>query len=168
VPVHPRQSTPSLLQVDSILARLAGGPALTEVCRFLRSEFPHFAWVGVYRLAGEALELAGWDGDAPTEHTTIPLGRGVCGRAARENRTVRVDDVGRDADYLACFLDTRAELVVPIRADGRVIGEIDIDGRVTAAFDASDERFVEAVAAHVAPCVAAMAASSGAAADPSR
>ena len=167
MPVHPRQTTPSLLQIDSILVRLHGGAALAEVCRFLRSEFPHFGWVGVYRLTGETLELAGWDGDAPTEHTTIPLGRGVCGRAARENRTVRVDDVGREADYLACFLDTRSELVVPVRAAGRVIGEIDIDGRVTSAFDASDERFVESVGARLGPGLAAIGAPNAGVADPS-
>lgn len=154
MPVHSRQVTPSLLQIDSVFHHLQGGPALTEVCRFLRSEFGHFQWLGIYRLVGPELRLAGWDGDQPTEHVTIPLAKGICGRAAREGRTVLVDDVSKDSEYLACFVDTRSELVVPVRAAGTVIGEIDADGRALRAFDASDARFLEAVAAKIAPTLA--------------
>lgn len=144
--VHSREVTPALLQVDAILARLTGPAALKEVCRFLRENFEHYRWVGVYRLDGGTLVLDAWEGDQPTEHERIPVGQGVCGRAAREHRTVVVDDVRADPDYLACFLETRAEIVVPI-ADGRgVLGEIDIDGVAVRAFDASDARFLEAVA----------------------
>ncbi len=145
--VPARAATPALLQIDAILGRLEGPDALTEVCRFLRSSFAHFGWVGVYRKDGTTLVLDGWDGDRPTEHTRIPIERGVCGRAAREGRTVIVDDVRTDADYLACFLETRAEIVVPVR-DGRgILGEIDIDSNAVKAFDASDRTFLEAVAA---------------------
>ncbi|HYK93412.1 MAG TPA: GAF domain-containing protein [Thermoplasmata archaeon] len=159
MPINPRQATPSLLQIDSIFVHLSGAPALTEVCRFLRSEFSHFQWLGIYRLDGRTLELAGWDGDKPTEHTSIPIDRGVCGRAAREGRTVIVDDVNADPDYLACFLDTRSEIVVPVRHEGRVVGEIDADGRIPKAFDVSDGRFLEAVAGRIAPALARLGAS---------
>ena len=158
MPIHPRQTTPTLLQIDSIFLHLQGAAALTEVCRFLRSELRQFQWIGVYRLRGEVLELAGWDGDAPTQHTTIPIGRGVCGRAARENRTVIVDDVSTDPEYLACFVDTRSELVVPVRHGGTVVGEIDVDARALKAFDASDARFLETVASKIAPTVAGLGA----------
>jgi GAF domain-containing protein len=84
--------------------------------------------VGIYRREGETLVLDAWDGPAPTEHTRIPVDRGVCGRAVREQRTVIVDDVRSAPDYLACFLETRAEIVVPIRDGSTVVGEIDIDG----------------------------------------
>jgi L-methionine (R)-S-oxide reductase len=146
VSVHPRQTTPALLQVGAILQRLAGREALQEVCRYLHAEFPHYAWVGVYALDGETLKLVGWDGPEATEHTEIPLGQGVCGRAARERRTVLVDDVRAAPDYLACFLTTRAEVVVPVMDGERVLGEIDIDGDQVKAFDATDARFLGDVA----------------------
>jgi L-methionine (R)-S-oxide reductase len=147
----PRQVTPALLQVDAVLARLAGDAALTEVCRFLHAEFRHFRWVGVYRLDGPLLRLGGWAGDQPTEHDVIPIGQGLCGLAARENRTVVVDDVRERPEYLACFLETRSELIAPIRHQGNVIGEIDVDGNEVRAFDASDARFLEQVAAKLVP-----------------
>jgi L-methionine (R)-S-oxide reductase len=153
MPVHPRQVTPSLLHIDSILGHLTGTAALAEVARFLRAEFPHYRWVGVYRLDGPLLRLTGWSGDQPTEHETIPVGRGVCGRAARENRSVVVGDVSKDPEYIACFLETRSEIVVPIRDAGRVVGEIDIDGSVLNAYDASDVAFLERVAGRIALAV---------------
>ncbi len=141
-----RQVTPALLQIDAVLARLQGDAALAEVCRFLHAEFRHFRWVGVYRLDGPLLRLGGWAGDQATEHTVIPIGQGLCGLAARENRTVVVEDVRERPEYLACFLETRSELIVPIRQQGTVIGEIDVDGNEVRAFDASDARFLEQVA----------------------
>jgi L-methionine (R)-S-oxide reductase len=142
-----RQVVPALLQVDAVLSRLSGNEALSEVCRFLHQEFRHFEWVGVYRLEGTLLRLAGWAGDQPTEHVTIPVGEGLCGLAARENATILVEDVRTRPDYLACFAATRSEVVVPIRDGESVLGEIDVDGNVVKAFDASDARFLEQVAA---------------------
>jgi L-methionine (R)-S-oxide reductase len=150
VTVRPVQNTPALLQVDSILAHLTGIEALGEICRYLRHEFRHYRWVGIYLRDGETLRLAAWAGPQATEHVTIPVGQGTCGKAARENRTVIVDDVRAAPDYLACFLETRAEIVVPIRTGGTVVGEIDIDGNEVKAYDASDDRFLTAVAQRVA------------------
>lgn len=144
--VPPRQTTPALLQVGAVLSRLQGKDALQEVCRYLRAEFPHYRWVGVYALHGETLKLAGWDGEQATEHVEIPLGQGVCGRAARERKTVIVDDVRAAPEYLACFLETRAEIVVPVLDGERVLGEIDVDGNEVKAFDASDGAFLGRVA----------------------
>jgi L-methionine (R)-S-oxide reductase len=153
VSVNPRTTTPALLQVDAILAHLQGRSALAEVCRFLRESFRHYRWVGVYRVDGDELVLDAWDGPAATEHIRIPLARGVCGQAARENRTVVVADVREAPEYLACFLETRAEVVVPIRDNGRAIGEIDIDGNEVGAFDRSDAVFLESVAAKLVAAV---------------
>jgi L-methionine (R)-S-oxide reductase len=147
VSVAPRASTPALLQIDAILGRIDGRQALTEVCRFLHESFRHYRWVGVYRVDGAMLVLDGWDGPAATEHTRIPIERGICGQAARENRTVVVDDVRSAPEYLACFIETRAEIVVPIRDGERAIGEIDVDGNEVGAFDRTDSAFLEAVAA---------------------
>jgi L-methionine (R)-S-oxide reductase len=156
--VSPRTSSPALLQVDAVLSRLKGRQALQEICRFLRASFRHYRWVGVYRLEGTTLVLEAWDGPAATEHTRIPVERGVCGQAARENRTVLVEDVRAAPEYLACFLETRSEVVVPIRDGGRVVGEIDIDGNEVGAFDRSDGAFLEAVAAKLTGAVAQAAA----------
>ena len=159
--VLPRATTPALLQIDAVLGRLAGRPALQEVCRFLSESFDHYRWVGIYRLEERTLVLDAWDGPAETEHTRIPIERGICGQAAREERTVIVDDVRTDPAYLACFLETRAEIVVPIRDGGAVVGEIDIDGTEVRAFDASDRAFLERVAAKLGPSVRASAGSLG-------
>mgnify|MGYP001607868595 CR=1 FL=1 len=118
---------------------------LTQFCRALRAGVPHYNWVGVYLLEqdGTMLVLRGWDGPAATEHVRIPVGQGICGLAAREAQTIIVDDVRADARYLQCFLQTRAEIVVPMFAGGRVIGEIDIDSDQVAAFNATDRIFLE-------------------------
>jgi L-methionine (R)-S-oxide reductase len=148
----------ALLQVDAIVARLAGRDALAEVCRFLRASFGHYSWVGVYRLEGQELVLEAYDGPAATEHTRIPIDRGICGRAARDGATVLVDDVRASPEYLACFLSTRAEAVVPVLADGAVVGEIDIDSDRLNAFDATDRRLLEDVASKLVAALRAPAA----------
>lgn len=153
--VPSRHTTPALLQIDAIRARTSGRLALQEVCRYLLAEFAHYRWVGIYRLEERTLVLEAWDGPQATEHTRIPLDRGICGRAAREGATVIVDDVRSAPEYLACFRETRAEIVVPIRAGGRVVGEIDIDGNEVGAYDASDRAFLEAVAAKLGDAVTA-------------
>ena len=151
--VPTRSVAPALLQIDAILSRLTGRQALAEACRFLRQSFAHYPWVGIYRVDGGELVLDAWDGEKATEHTRIPIARGICGQAARENRTVIVGDVRTDPNYLACFLETQAEIVVPIHHEGSVVGEIDIDGNVVNAFDVSDRRFLESVAERLGPAV---------------
>ncbi|MBI3975881.1 MAG: GAF domain-containing protein [Armatimonadetes bacterium] len=130
-------------------ARLAAGGAAAVVA-YLQAAFPHYSWVGIYWVDGSDLVLGPWQGPAATEHVRIPIGTGVCGAAAASGRTEVVDDVSRDARYLACFASTRSEIVVPIITQGRVIGEIDIDSDRLAAFGPEDQRFLEAVAALIA------------------
>jgi L-methionine (R)-S-oxide reductase len=155
--VRSREAAAALLQVDAIVTRLTGRAALAEVCRFLRASFRHYAWVGVYRRDGTSLLLDAWDGEQPTEHTRIPIEEGICGRAAREGRTVIVADVRTDPSYLQCFLETRSEIVVPVREGPQVIGEIDIDGTEVGAYDASDGEFLETVAEKLRPALTAAA-----------
>jgi GAF domain-containing protein len=116
-----------------------------DVCAALRGGVPHYTWVGVYMLeeAGRTLVLRAWDGPAATEHVRIPVGQGICGLAAREAKTVIVDDVAKDPRYLQCFLNTRAEIVVPIFRGRKVIGEIDIDGDAVGAFGQTDRVLLE-------------------------
>jgi len=150
-------STAALLQVDAIVQKLPGTAAVAEVCRFLEASFRHYSWVGVYRLDGRELVLQAYAGPQATEHERIPVERGLCGRAARDGVTVIVDDVRSSPEYLACFLSTRSEIVVPIRDRGTVVGEIDIDGDRLAAFDASDRAFLEEVATRLSRSVATAA-----------
>jgi GAF domain-containing protein len=115
----------------------------------LKHEVPDYTWVGVYLLEGDELVLGPFVGK-PSPHTRIPLGRGICGAAATEKATIIVDDVNADPRYLACSIDTRSEIVVPIMQGSRVLGEIDIDSDRPAAFSPSDQALVEAVAAMLA------------------
>lgn len=131
----------------------AGDPtaATQRVVDILHERFPHYDWVGIYWVDGSDLVLGPWIGPQETEHTRIPIGTGVCGAAAASGQTEIVPDVSVDPRYLACFASTRSEIVVPIFADGDVVGEIDIDGSDLDAFDETDARFLEEVAALLAP-----------------
>ena len=88
------------------------------------------------------LVLGAFEG-AMTPHTRIPLNQGICGAAASSGRTVVVDDVSTDARYLACSLETKSEIVVPIFAHGIVVGELDIDSHFPAAFTAEHQDLVQ-------------------------
>lgn len=122
-----------------------------KVCSILRREIAHYSWVGIYRVEGKDLVLEAWDGPAATEHTRIPIGRGICGAAAKERKTILVDDVSRDPRYLQCFPTTKAEIVVPILHRDKVLGEIDIDSDRPAAFNQMDRMFLEWLAELLAP-----------------
>jgi L-methionine (R)-S-oxide reductase len=119
---------------------------LDRVVSALQQDFPHYTGVYLYWLEdGATLSLRAFRG-RPTEHTRIPVGQGICGRAAREQRTVVVEDVNADPGYLACSLETRSEIVVPIMRGRNVLGEIDIDSDVPAAFGPEDREFLEKLA----------------------
>ena len=135
-----------------VLALLTGADrppfeaVLDRVVAALHDGFPHYTGVYIYWLTGgDTLELRAFRG-RPTDHVRIPVGQGICGRAAREQRTVVVDDVDADPAYLACSLETRSEIVVPIMRGATVLGEIDIDSDVPAAFSPEDRVFLEKVA----------------------
>ncbi len=125
--------------------------ATQRVVEQLRDRFTHYDWVGIYWVDGSDLVLGPWSGPQATDHTRIPIGTGICGAAAASGQTEIVADVNADPRYLACFASTRSEIVVPIFDGGEVIGEIDIDGSDLDAFDETDARFLEEVAALVAP-----------------
>jgi L-methionine (R)-S-oxide reductase len=111
-----------------------------------------YNWVGFYMLerdvANPVLVLGPFVG-AMTPHTRIPLNEGICGAAASTAQTVVVDDVGSDPRYLACSLETKSEIVVPIFVHGKVVGELDIDSHFPAAFGLEDRELVEHCAALV-------------------
>lgn len=123
--------------------------AMLEAVNVLKSEMPDYSWVGVYLLDGQDLILGPYRGK-PSPHTRIPLNQGICGAAASTRETIIVDDVDADPRYLACSLETRSEIVVPIMRGNDVLGEIDIDSDRKAAFGAADRELLEAVAALLA------------------
>jgi GAF domain-containing protein len=131
----------------------AAGPeaAAQRVVELLHDRLPHYDWVGVYWVDGSDLVLGPWTGPQATEHTRIPIGTGVCGAAAASGQTEIVPDVHADPRYIACFASTQSEIVVPIFDGSGVIGEIDIDGSDLDAFDQTDARFLEEIAALLAP-----------------
>jgi L-methionine (R)-S-oxide reductase len=124
--------------------------AMEETVRLLAAEMPAYTWVGIYLLDGDELVLGPFVGK-PSPHTRIPLGRGLCGAAATEKATVVVNDVNADPRYLACSIETKSEIVVPILTKGDVLGEIDIDSDRPAAFGDADRALLEKVAALLAP-----------------
>jgi len=137
--------------VKLLREKIKGASSYDDACeitvRELRRLVPHFNWVGIYMRQGDELVLAAWDGPEATEHVRIPVGQGICGLAARTGETVVVGDVNADPRYLACFPQTRSEMVVPIYARDHVIGEIDIDSDMADAFTDDDRDLLEKVAA---------------------
>ncbi len=124
---------------------------LRQAVALLHDRFDDYSWVGVYFVEGGELVLGPWKGPEATEHVRIPIGQGVCGAAAASGMTEIVDDVNADPRYLACFLSTRSEIVVPVAYEGMVVAEIDIDADTPAAFDHHDRMFLERVAALISP-----------------
>ena len=139
-----------LSQVRDFAAKAESAEALQEfTVRLIAEKLPHYNWVGFYMLDPEdpqVLVLGPFRG-AATPHVRIPVTQGICGAAVAQEQTVVVDDVASDPHYLACSLETRSEIVVPIRASGNVVGEIDIDSHARAAFESEDRSFLEECAA---------------------
>ena len=143
---------------DAVLATLrAEASADTDTLRLLertvavlKAHVPDYTWVGIYLLERDELVLGPFLGK-PSPHTRIPLGQGICGAAATAKATIIVDDVNADPRYLACSIETRSEIVVPIMQGERVLGEIDIDSDRRAVFGAADRELLESVAALLAP-----------------
>jgi L-methionine (R)-S-oxide reductase len=123
--------------------------ALREAVRVLKQEREHYNWVGIYLLEGDMLVLHNYLGK-PTEHTRIPVGRGVCGTAVAERANKTISDVRAVDNYLACSLETRAEIVVLIRRGDDIFGQIDIDSDTANAFDGEDESLLSQVADRLA------------------
>jgi len=151
--VTPEQQTALLAEIEDALDHLdAREAALHAAMNRIARRLPHYNWVGVYLLDNGVLNLGPYIG-AATDHTLIPVGRGVCGTAVAEKRNIIVNDVRTLDNYLACSVETRSEIVVLIRdpETGQILGQIDADGHAVGAFDATDEWLLEQVAERLAP-----------------
>lgn len=117
---------------------------LEKVCHLLDQEISYFNWTGFYFKNGDKdeLKLGPYVG-APTDHTIIPYGKGICGQVAVSNETFVVPDVHQESNYLSCSIDTKAEIVVPIFKDGQNVGQIDIDSHTVDPFTDEDRELLE-------------------------
>ncbi|MGP9798740.1 GAF domain-containing protein [Halomonas sp. 86] len=117
-----------------------------QMCAFIQQEVPDLNWVGFYlQRQPEILGLGPFQGK-PACHP-IPFSKGVCGAAARQQQTQRVDDVHAVADHIACDADSRSELVIPIVIEGFLWGVLDLDSPLPARFTADDQAGLEALIA---------------------
>lgn len=125
---------------------------LHAICALLEKDVAYYNWVGFYEVdpAQEHELVLGPFVGAPTEHTRIAFGQGICGQAADTEMTFVIQDVSQETNYLACSPHVKAEIVVPIFKDGAVVGEIDIDSHALAPFTEADNAFLERVATLVA------------------
>ena len=99
-----------------------------------------FHWTGFYRVCGDELVLGPFQG--PVACTRIAYGRGVCGTAWKEARTLIVPDVDQFPGHIACSALSRSEIVIPILREGAVVAELDIDSAELDTFDAVDEHYL--------------------------
>ena len=140
-------------EVSSILnqEQLSVDHRLTQVCELLKEKIPYYNWVGFYFRNGdkEELKLRSFAGE-PTDHTIIPFGKGICGQVAVSNQNFVVPDVKAQDNYIACSIDVKAEIVVPLFLNGENVGQIDIDSNTADPFTREDEDFLEWVNEKVA------------------
>jgi L-methionine (R)-S-oxide reductase len=113
----------------------------------IRAAGPPYTSVYLYMLddSDRMLRLEAYDG-RDTEHTSIPIGHGLCGKAVADRVDLNVGDVTTAPEYLACSLDTRSELIVLIRRHDKILGQIDIDSDVPDGFDEREQDAVRQVA----------------------
>jgi len=119
---------------------------LQDVVNYLYENIDHYSWVGIYLVENNDLILGPWNGPHATEHTRIPIGQGICGSAAKSGKIELIPDVNSDNRYLSCFVSTKSEIVVPIKKDEKIVGEIDIDSDTKDAFTEKDAEFLERIA----------------------
>jgi len=124
---------------------------LFKICEILRSKISYYDWVGFYFKNGDRQELKlGPYSGAETNHKIIPFGKGICGQVALTNENFVVPDVKKQNNYIACSVNVKSEIVIPIFVNGKNIGQIDIDSNSLDIFSKKDEEFLEYVCSKVA------------------
>ena len=133
-------------ELEKMIADNKNFNLLQKVVDYLYENFERYSWVGIYIVKGNDLILGPWRGEHATEHTKIPIGKGICGSAAHSGKIEIIPDVNKDSRYLACFVSTRSEIVIPIKKNKKIVGEIDIDSDIPNAFRKQDAIFLEKIA----------------------
>lgn len=128
-----------------LLALTSGEPDLlansVNFVALLYQALPNINWLGIYILRGKELVLGPFQGKPAC--VRIPLGRGVCGVAAQQMQTLRIDNVHEFSGHIACDAAANAELVVPLTRNGKLLGVLDIDSPDYARFSERDQQGVE-------------------------
>jgi L-methionine (R)-S-oxide reductase len=125
---------------------------LSDAVRVIHKAFARHQFTGVYVLRGEVLELAAFEGP-PSEHTRIPIGKGLCGKAVTQKHDLDIGDVNAQPEYLACSLTTKSEAIALVWFKGEIVGQIDVDSDTAGEFG-SEAMADLATAAHIiAPLV---------------
>jgi len=145
------QASDLIPALDALAASSTSSAAFMKgIVSLLHGKLTRYNWVGFYMLEKEAdrdiLVLGPFQGTM-TPHTRIPLNQGICGAAASTGKTIVVDDVNSDPRYLACSLETKSEIVVPVFVNGKVVGELDVDSHFLSAFGPDDRTLCEHAAA---------------------
>lgn len=117
---------------------------LANIAAALKEQF-NFFWVGFYLIEGEQLVLAPFQG--PVACTRIQYGRGVCGTAWKENKTIIVPNVDEFPGHIACSSLSKSEIVIPVYKDNSIIGILDVDSSELNDFDAVDEQYLTEIVA---------------------
>ena len=124
---------------------------LKYVCELLKSSVSYYDWVGFYFKNGDKEELKiGPYAGVVTDHNIIPFGKGICGQVAVSSKNFVVPDVNAQDNYIACSLNVKSEIVIPLFVNNINIGQIDIDSNTVDPFTIKDERFLEFVCESVA------------------
>ena len=106
-------------------------------------------WAGFYLVKEDFLYLGPFQGDVAC--TIIKYGKGVCGTAFKEKKTIIVDDVNSFLGHIACSSLSKSEIVTPIIKDGNVVAVIDIDSPIYSRFEEKDKKLLERIAELIAP-----------------
>lgn len=127
---------------------------LLKICEVLEANINYYNWVGFYFKNGDKdeLKLGPYVG-APTDHTIIPFGKGICGQVAVSDKNFVVPDVAAQDNYIACSITVKAEIVIPVFVNNENVGQIDIDSNTPNPFTEADERFLEFVCKEVAKLI---------------
>ena len=121
---------------------------MANVSAALKSAFTQFSWVGFYRMEKGELVLGPFQGKVACVRITV--GKGVCGTAAKERRTIIVPNVDEFPGHIACDPDSRSEIVVPLSYAGDLFGVLDIDSAQLHSFDQTDGIYLEKIAEMIA------------------
>lgn len=141
--------------LDQVHSIISGGSRVTdimqEICAYLHAHIGHYDWVGFYLDDPEKrgyLKLGPYVG-APTDHVSIPYGKGICGQVAVSLETFISQDVHAEDNYIACSIEVQSEIVVPILKDGRFVGQIDIDSNTKSGIRDEDQQLLEGICAQL-------------------
>jgi len=119
---------------------------LLNISSLLNEKVPYYNWVGFYilDLQTNTLKLGPYVG-AGTDHTEIEIGKGICGQVAEKKKTMIIQDVSKENNYLSCSIHVKSEIVVPILKNKQFVAELDIDSHELAPFDKEDQSLLELI-----------------------